>query len=66
MFTGFRDIILEQKIKEVGGKVLTSISKNTSILVVDDINTRSSKAQKAKELNIPIYEKDEFLKKFNL
>ena len=66
VFTGFRDIILEQKIKEVGGKVLTSISKNTSILVVDDINTRSSKAQKAKELNIPIYEKDEFLKKFNL
>jgi len=66
VFTGFRDIILEQKIKERGGKVLTSVSKNTSILVVDDIHTGSSKAQKAKELDIPIYEKEEFLIKFNL
>jgi len=66
VFTGFRDIILEQKIKERGGKILTSVSKNTSILVVDDIHTGSSKAQKARDLNIPIYEKEEFLKKFNL
>ena len=56
----------EEKIKKRGGKVLTSVSKNTSILVVADIFDTTSKIQKAKEFNIPIYLKEEFLTKFNL
>ena len=66
VFSGFRDKILEEKIKKRGGKVLTSVSKNTSILVVADIFDTTSKIQKAKEFKIPIYLKEEFLTKFNL
>ena len=41
-------------IERLGGKVVSSISKNTSYLVNNDINSTSSKNKKAKSLNIPI------------
>ena len=42
------------KIEEAGGKVVDSVSKKTDYLVNNDINSTSSKNQKAKQLNIPI------------
>lgn len=42
------------KIEEAGGKVVDSVSKKTDYLVNNDINSISSKNQKAKQLNIPI------------
>ena len=65
VFSGFRDKILEEKIKKRGGKVVTSVSKNTTLLVVADIYETSAKIKKAKELGIDIYEKEEFIKRFN-
>ena len=65
VFSGFRDKLLEEKIKKRGGKVVTSVSKNTTILVVADIYETSAKIKKAKELGIDIYEKEEFIKRFN-
>ena len=65
VFSGFRDKLLEEKIKKRGGKVVTSVSKNTTLLVVADINDKSSKIQKARELGIDIYEKEDFIKVFN-
>ena len=41
-------------IENLGGKVASSVSKNTDYLVNNDINSTSSKNKKAKELNIPI------------
>ena len=61
VFTGFRDKNLEEEIIKRGGKVTTSVSKKTSILIVDDKNSRSSKIQEALKLNIPILEKEEFI-----
>lgn len=60
VFSGFRDSALEEKIVENGGKVTTSVSKNTSIVIVADKDNSSSKIQKARDLNIPIYTKEEF------
>jgi len=65
VFSGFRDKILEEKIKKRGGKIVTSVSKNTTILVVADIYETSAKIKKAKELGIDIYEKEQFIKTFN-
>lgn len=65
VFSGFRDKLLEEKIKKRGGKVVTSVSKNTTLLVVADIYETSAKIKKAKELGIDIYEKEEFIKSFN-
>ena len=61
VFSGFRDKELEELIKDKGGKVTTSVSKNTNLLVVDDIDTSSSKYKKASELGIKIIQKDEFI-----
>lgn len=66
VFSGFRNTKLEEEIKKRGGKVTTSISKNTSILVVSSKEGGSSKIEKAKELNIPIYELSEFREKFGI
>ena len=43
-----------------GGKVTDSVSKNTSYLICNDLNSTSSKMKKAKELGIPILTEDQF------
>jgi DNA ligase (NAD+) len=59
VFSGFRNDELEQYIIENGGKITTSVSKNTTLLIVKDINEESSKITKAKELNIKIIQVDD-------
>jgi len=44
-----------------GGTVVGSVSSKTSYLINNDINSTSSKNQKAKLLNIPIISEEEFL-----
>jgi DNA ligase (NAD+) len=44
-----------------GGTVVGSVSSKTSYLINNDINSTSSKNQKAKSLNIPIISEEEFL-----
>ena len=51
-FTGVRDKDMEEKIQNNGGKILSGVSKNTTHLILDDINSTSSKASKARELGI--------------
>lgn len=64
VMSGFRDKNLEEKIKQKGGKCLTSVSKNTNILITDDINSNSEKIMKAKKLGILIFEKSNFIEKY--
>lgn len=64
VFSGFRDKILEENINNMGGKVTSSVSKNTDYVIVIDKNNTSSKIQKAKKLKIPIIEKQQFIKKY--
>ena len=45
-----------------GGTVTGSVSSKTSYLINNNINSTSSKNQKAKSLNIPIITEEEFLK----
>jgi len=53
-FTGFRDKEAEDKIVSLGGKIASGVSKNTTHLVVADLKSSSTKANKAKELGIQI------------
>jgi len=64
VFTGFRNKDWEKKVTENGGEISTTVSKNTSLLVVndEDIDGSSSKLLKAKTLNIKIIKKSEFRK----
>ena len=53
---------LKEDIVLHGGKVAGSISSKTDYLINNDVNSTSSKNQKAKSLNIPIISEDDFLK----
>lgn len=53
---------LKADIEAHGGKVVGSISSKTDYLINNDINSTSSKNQKAKSLSIPIISEEDFLK----
>lgn len=61
VMTGFRDKTLQEKIEAQGGKIGSTISKNTNYLVVKDqlaIDDPTDKVSKAKELGVQIITKD--------
>jgi NAD-dependent DNA ligase len=59
--TGLRlDDSVKQVIQEHGGIISNSVTKDTSILVVKNKDTSSSKAEKARKLGVKIYSLKEF------
>lgn len=65
VMTGFRDKDLEENIGERGGKVTSSVSKNTTAVIVTKKGGKlTGKLKKASDLKVPIYEKEEFIEKF--
>ena len=52
---------LVAKIEELGGKASGSVSKNTSYLINNDVESTSGKNKKAKELGVPVISEDGFL-----
>lgn len=54
---------IEKIITDRGGKLSGSVSKKTSYLLTNDADSGSSKAIKAKELNIPIMSENDFVEK---
>ncbi len=66
VFTGFRNKEWEVAIGDAGGKVSTSVSKNTTAVVAVDVNEDSGKLNKAREIGVPIMSKEAFAKKYSL
>jgi NAD-dependent DNA ligase len=62
IFSGFRNKDYEKKITDNGGKITTSVSKNTSYLIVKDKNENTGKIIKARELGVIILNLEEFEK----
>lgn len=62
VFTGFRDKALEQRVVEAGGKMGTTVSKNTSLVVAADLGEASSKLEKARALGVPVVSREGFVK----
>lgn len=62
IFSGFRNKDYEKKITDNGGKITTSVSKNTSYLIVKDKNENTGKIIKARELGVIILGLEEFEK----
>lgn len=64
VLTGFRDKELETLIENEGGKVNSSVSKNTDFVIVKDktiLDNPTEKIKNAQKLNIKIYTKDDFI-----
>lgn len=57
---------IKSKIESLGGKVTSSVSKNTHYLINNDINSTSSKNTNAKSLGIPILSEEDFIQTFGI
>ena len=55
VMTGSRDKILEKKLVEIGAVIGSSVSKNTFAVIMDDLESDSSKVQNAKKLGVPLF-----------
>lgn len=55
---------LQNLIEATGGKVSSSVSGKTSILVMNDVNSTTSKAVTARSKGIPIMTEEEFCRKY--
>ncbi len=60
VFSGFRDKEWEKIIESNGGKIGSTISSKTNILITSELDNSSSKVLKAKSLNVKIMTKEEF------
>ena len=66
VMTGFRNKELEDKLKDLGADITTSVSKNTNIVLVKSKTQDTGKAEEARKLNIPIMTQDEFKEKYKI
>lgn len=61
VFTGFRNKEWQKIIIDHNGEITESVSKNTTLLVCENINDKSNKIQKAQKLKIKIIDKNDFV-----
>jgi NAD-dependent DNA ligase len=60
VMTGFRDAAIQQALKDVGAKLGSSVSKNTFLVLVKDLEEDTGKAADAKKLGIKLMTPEEF------
>lgn len=65
VFTGFRDQELLEKTENLGGKVATSMSKKTTVLVYKHYSDTSVKIKQAQEMNIKLMDAQAYTKYLN-
>ena len=61
VMTGFRNKEIEQKIKDMGAKLGSSVSKNTFLVLVKNLDEDTGKAIEAKNLGIKLMTPEEFI-----
>jgi len=66
IITGFRDKELSEKLKDIGAKESSSVTKNTFAVIVKNKDEETGKTEAAKEKNIPLYTVEEFKEKYYL
>ena len=60
VMTGFRDAAIQEALKNVGAKLGSSVSKNTFVVLVKDLEEDTGKAGDAKKLGIKLMTPEEF------
>jgi DNA ligase (NAD+) len=64
VMTGFRDKEIESYLKSVGAKLGASVSKNTYLVLVKNLEEDTGKALDAKKLGVPLITVEEFNKQY--
>ena len=55
---------LKKQIENAGGKVVDSVTKNTSLVICNDANSTTAKIVGAKKLGITVLTEQEFFEKY--
>jgi DNA ligase (NAD+) len=66
VMTGFRDIVIQEKLKEIGAKIGSSVSSKTFVVLVKDKDEDTGKANEARKLGVPLMTPQEFTSKYIL
>src|SRR5579872_6360849 len=67
VLTGWRaSVLLEREIEKRGGKIKSLVSKKTTSVIAQNMDENTDKISKAKQYNIPVMNKADFLKIYNL
>jgi DNA ligase (NAD+) len=66
IMTGFRDGPIQEALKKVGAKLGSSVSKNTFIVLVKDLNEDTGKVSDAKRLGILLMTPEMFKEKYRI
>lgn len=64
VMTGFRDTALQEKLKDIGAKLGSSVSSKTFVVLVKDKEEDTGKANEARKLGIPLMTPEEFRNKY--
>ena len=64
VMTGFRDTALQEKLKDIGAKLGSSVSSKTFVVLVKDKEEDTGKANEARKLNVPLMTPHEFTIKY--
>jgi len=64
VMTGFRDVDLQNELKEIGANIGSSVSSKTFVVLVKDKDEDTCKASEARKLNIPLMTPQEFRNKY--
>ena len=66
VMSGTRDKELENKLKEVGANLSTSVNSKTFVVITPDPDSDTGKVANAKKLNVQLLTPENFKKKYNL
>jgi len=66
VFTGFRNDELEKVIKKLSGKIGSSVSKNTFVVVTKDKDDKTGKVLQAEKIGVTVMTPDELIETYNL
>ena len=64
VMSGSRDKALEQRLKDIGATLGSSVSKNTFAVITPDVDSETGKVSDAKKHGVPVYTPAEFSKKY--
>lgn len=65
-FTGFRDANLAERIKKAGGEATDNFNSSTTVLLATNLNSGSSKIQRAKDKGVEVMTPTQFTNKYGV
>lgn len=66
VMTGFRDIEIQDMLKEIGIELASAVTSKTDMVLIKNNSADTSKVDKARKLDIKLITKEDFIKKYKI